>query len=74
MTDSGGNAGKNIDSRSEQSSGAEDDYERAMRPAFARMKEGIHLGGTHKLDREALHDRKGLRRTEELLEFMPQVW
>ena len=35
----------------------EDDYERAMDRAFARMKKGFHLGGVHKLDRDALHER-----------------
>jgi predicted transcriptional regulator len=36
---------------------AEDDYERAMQRAFARMDKGFHLGGVHKLDRDALHER-----------------
>ena len=36
---------------------ADDDYERAMRGAFELMHEGFHLGGVHKLDRDALHER-----------------
>lgn len=36
---------------------ADDDYERAMRGAFELMQEGFHLGGVHKLDRDALHER-----------------
>jgi len=35
----------------------DDDYERAMDRAFARMKEGFHLGGVHVMDRDALHER-----------------
>ncbi len=35
----------------------EDDYERAMRRALARMEQGFHLGGTHRLDRDSLHER-----------------
>jgi hypothetical protein len=35
----------------------EDEYELAMRRAFAIMKQGFHLGGVHKLDRDALHER-----------------
>jgi len=66
MTDSSPNADKNIDSRVERSSGAEDDYELAMRRASARVKECFHLGGTHKLDRDALHNREALRRTDPL--------
>jgi hypothetical protein len=45
----------------EQSTGADDEYERAMKRAMARMEEGLHLGGTHTMDRDALHDRKALR-------------
>lgn len=41
----------------EQLADAEDDYERAMRRAIARMEEGFHLGGTHTMDRDALHER-----------------
>ena len=35
----------------------EDDYERAMDRAFARMKKGFNLGEIPKLDRDALHER-----------------
>jgi hypothetical protein len=45
----------------EQSTSADDGYERAMKRAMARMEEGLHLGGTHTMDRDALHDRKALR-------------
>jgi hypothetical protein len=45
---------------------SEDDYERAMDRAFARMKKGFHLGEIPKLDRDALHDRAALRRPEPL--------
>jgi hypothetical protein len=41
----------------EQLAGVEDEYERAMRRAMDRMDRGFHLGGTHKLDRDALHER-----------------
>lgn len=41
----------------EQLAGAEDDYERAMRQAVSRMERGFHLGGTHRLDRDSLHER-----------------
>ena len=34
-----------------------DEYEIAMQRAFAMMDKGFHLGGSHKLDREALHER-----------------
>jgi hypothetical protein len=44
-------------SQIEQLAETEDDYERAMDRAFARMKRGFHLGGVHKLDRNALHER-----------------
>jgi hypothetical protein len=36
---------------------SEDEYEQDMREALALMKEGLHLGGTHKLDRDSLHER-----------------
>jgi len=61
MTDSREKEDKDLDSRAEQLIDAEDDYESAMRSALALMEEGLHLGGTHKLDRDALHDRKALR-------------
>jgi hypothetical protein len=35
----------------------DDEYERAMRRAMARMEDGFHLGGVHKLDRDSLHER-----------------
>jgi len=41
----------------EQLAGADDDYERAMRKALTRMETGFHLGGTHRLDRNSLHER-----------------
>jgi hypothetical protein len=41
----------------EQLAGEEDDYERAKRGALTLMEEGFHLGGTHTMDREALHER-----------------
>lgn len=34
-----------------------DEYEAAMRSAMGRIERGFHLGGTHKLDRNALHER-----------------
>ncbi|MGP8227298.1 MAG: hypothetical protein ACLQGT_14240 [Terracidiphilus sp.] len=52
---------KNADSSTEQVGSADDDYERAMKEALALMEKGFHLGGTHKLDRDALHDRKADR-------------
>ena len=35
----------------------EDDYERAMDRAFARMEKGFPMGEIPKLDRDALHER-----------------
>ena len=35
----------------------EDDYERAMDRAMARMEKGFDLGGVHIMDRDALHER-----------------
>jgi hypothetical protein len=46
-----------ITNQIEQLASGEDDYERAMQRAMARMKKGFHLGGTHSLDRKALHER-----------------
>lgn len=46
-----------LTSQIEQLAETEDDYERAMREAFALMDKGVHLGGVHKLDRDALHER-----------------
>ena len=54
---------KSADSQTEQAGYADDDYERAMKEALALMEKGFHLGGTHKLDRDALHDRKAARDT-----------
>jgi hypothetical protein len=45
----------------DQIADSDDDYERAMHEALALMKEGFNLGGVHKLDRDALHDRQSLR-------------
>ncbi len=36
----------------------EDAYERAKRESIALMEKGFHLGGVHKLDRDALHERR----------------
>ena len=46
-----------LTSQIEQLANSEDEYEKAMRRAIARMEKGFHLGGTHKLDRDALHER-----------------
>ncbi|MGB6687995.1 MAG: hypothetical protein WBE76_09150 [Terracidiphilus sp.] len=46
-----------LTSQIEQLANSEDDYDRSMRRALARMEKGFHLGGTHKLDRDALHER-----------------
>lgn len=46
-----------VTSQIEQLVDGEDEYDRAMRRAIARMNSGFHLGGTHKLDRDALHER-----------------
>jgi HSP90 family molecular chaperone len=46
-----------LTSQIEQLANSEDEYERAMDRAFALMKEGFHLGGVHKLDRDSLHER-----------------
>ena len=46
-----------LTSQIEQLAETEDDYDRAMNRAFARMEKGFHLGGVHKLDRDALHER-----------------
>ncbi|MGD0831497.1 MAG: hypothetical protein ABR907_11165 [Terracidiphilus sp.] len=35
----------------------QDDYERAMGRAMARMEKGFHMGEIPKLDRDALHER-----------------
>jgi len=46
-----------LTSQIEQLTSTEDDYERAMRRAMARMEVGFDLGGTHTMDRDALHER-----------------
>lgn len=46
-----------LTSQIEELAKSEDDYERAMDRAFARMKKGFHMGGVHKLDRDSLHER-----------------
>jgi len=46
-----------LTSQIEQITEKEDEYERAMDRAFARMEKGFHMGGVHKLDRDALHER-----------------
>jgi HSP90 family molecular chaperone len=46
-----------LTSQIEQLAKTEDDYDRAMNDAFALMKIGFHLGGVHKMDRDALHER-----------------
>jgi HSP90 family molecular chaperone len=46
-----------LTSQIEELAKSEDEYERAMDRAFARMKKGFHMGGVHKLDRDALHER-----------------
>jgi len=57
MTDSSAIDAKNINDPVESPAAAEDDYERAMRGAFALMEKGFHMGEIPKRDREALHDR-----------------
>ena len=51
-------------SPADQTADCDDEYERTMKHAFALMEKGFHLGGTHKLDRDALHDHKATRDTE----------
>ena len=46
-----------LTSQIEQLAGTEDDYERAMDDAFARMEKGFHMGEIPQLDRDALHER-----------------
>lgn len=46
-----------LTSQIEQLANGEDEYERAKRGALALMEEGLHLGGTHTMDRDALHER-----------------
>jgi hypothetical protein len=40
---------------------SDEDYQRAMVDAIVLMKKGLDLGGEHRLDRDALHDRQGSR-------------
>lgn len=42
----------------EHLSNSDEDYEKAKAEAFAMMDEGFHLGGVHKLDRDAAHERR----------------
>jgi HSP90 family molecular chaperone len=44
-------------SQIEELANSEDDYERAMERAMARMKKGFALGEIPKLDRDSLHER-----------------
>ena len=46
-----------LTSQIEQLANSEDEYEKDMREALALMDPGFDLGGTHKLDRAALHER-----------------
>jgi HSP90 family molecular chaperone len=46
-----------LTSQIEQLANSEDEYEKAMRRAMARMDKGFDLGGTHTMDRDALHER-----------------
>ena len=46
-----------LTSQIEQLAKKEDDYERAMRDAFARMEKGFDMGEIPKFDRDALHER-----------------
>ncbi len=46
-----------LTSQMEQLANSEDEYAAAMKRATARMQKGFHLGGSHKLDRDALHER-----------------
>ena len=62
MTDTP-NFDESASSQTEQVISADDGYDHAMRTALARMEKGFHLGGTHKLERDALHDRKDAQGT-----------
>jgi hypothetical protein len=46
-----------LTSQIEQLAKKEDDYERAMRDAFALMEKGFDMGEIPKFDRDALHER-----------------
>lgn len=45
----------------DRASARDAEYQRAMASALEQMKNPLLLGGRGILDREALHDRKGLR-------------
>lgn len=46
-----------IASHIEQLVDADDEYQRAMQRATARLEKGFDLGGIHRMDRDALHER-----------------
>jgi hypothetical protein len=46
-----------ISNELEQLVARDDEYEKAMQDALAMMKPGFALGGSHKLNRDALHER-----------------
>jgi len=46
-----------LTSQIEQLTNRDDEYGRARQGALALMEEGLHLGGTHTMDRDALHER-----------------
>ena len=46
-----------LTSQIEQLANADDEYAAAMQRAFAMMEKGFNLGGSHHLDRDALHER-----------------
>jgi hypothetical protein len=60
MRDSSAIDAKNISGTVEPPTGAEEDYERAMRDAMARMEKEFPMGEIPKLDGETLHDRAPL--------------
>jgi hypothetical protein len=62
MTDTP-NFDESASNRTEPVLSADDGYDCSVKTALARMEKGFHLGGTHKLDRDALHDRKDAQGT-----------
>lgn len=46
-----------LTSQIEELANRDDEYERAMRRAMARIQKGFHLGGVHHLTRDSLHER-----------------
>lgn len=46
-----------LTSQIEELASQDDEYERAMRRAIARIHKGFHLGGVHDLNRDSLHER-----------------